>query len=136
MSQSPGSHRIFPSNRHGFLGSIERDPLQGLLHQIPGYGIEAAGLLIKSNLAICTSATWIVQQLADIVNIITSTQVIKHIIYHVQKLMERIPHTETTLLSKVDHFSIQTPAHSPPLILFKKMTWHHGNLLAALMQPG
>src|SRR5438874_13153744 len=76
------------------LHSLKRNPLHRLLHQILGHSLDTTGLLVQRNLAISTSATWIIEQSTNIIEIRTGTQIIGHIIDQVEQFMDRVAHAE------------------------------------------
>src|SRR5579859_4545479 len=115
------------------LHGTERNPLQGLLHQVAGDSIYTAGSLIESDLAVRASTTWIIQQLTNIVEVGTGAQVIRNIIHHIQKLVDRSAHTQTAPLRKIDYLGIQAITHRAPFVLLKQSTRQRASPSAVLI---
>src|SRR5205807_5305393 len=57
-------------------------------------------------------------------------------IHEIQKFVDRVTHTKTTVIDKIDHLSIKSIAHSTPFILLNVLIWQDESCLSTLMEPG
>jgi len=56
----------------------------------------------------------------DVLNLFSRIKFIDNVVYKVQKLKNQIPRGHFFLLSKVDHFPVDSPANRPPLVLLNQ----------------
>src|SRR6266487_1139056 len=86
---------------------VRRQTLHRLLHKEMGNSMDAAGLLIHRYLAIGASAARVNEQRAQVVYLAVTAQVIEHIVHEIERLANRLAHTQTAVLHKIDHLRIQ-----------------------------
>jgi len=99
-SYTPASLEVPPTEKSLPHSVMSENALHGLLPKQINDGIHIPTcLLVDSNLPVCPSALWILDQGAKIVHLPPTTQV--------KQLMQRLAHAHATILEKVDHFSIQ-----------------------------
>jgi hypothetical protein len=101
---------------------LHGNALHCLLHQVLKHSIDTARLLIDSYLAIGPCPSWIFQQHAQMVDLATAAQIIKHIVHEIKQIANSLTHAEATTLHEIDHFCVQPRAHGMPLVLLNKVT--------------